>query len=121
MCIFARRGYKAVRVGGGAHFTRVCSQHAHTAHTQPTVSVGPVQASFGSSHGCNPSAACPGPTETVDCVCAVCARLSRRGASQVRAFARRKSAICPADLNSSRVLDLVKCKQSNPWRSGERE
>jgi hypothetical protein len=63
-----------------------------------------------------PEGSCTGPTETVGCVCAVCARLSRRRAAQVRAFARRKSAIGPADLNRSQG-DSVKCKQSNPSRS----
>ncbi len=39
----------------------------------------------------------PTRTETVGCVCTVCARLSRRRAAEVRAFARRKIAIGTAD------------------------
>jgi hypothetical protein len=45
-----------------------------------------------------------GPTMSVVCVCAVYARLSRRPASQVRACARRKSAIDPADYGSCRGI-----------------
>ena len=44
-----------------------------------------------------PRAVDTGPTMAVGCECAVCARRSRRRAAQVRAFARRKSAIDPAD------------------------
>jgi hypothetical protein len=44
---------------------RLLDSRAHTSHTQPTVSVGPVQTALGSSHGCNPSAACPGDRRTL--------------------------------------------------------
>jgi hypothetical protein len=43
----------------------------------------------------------------VGCVCAVCARRSRRRAAQVRACARRKSAIDPADYGSCRGIWLT--------------
>jgi hypothetical protein len=38
---------------------RLLDCRAHTAHTQPTALVGPVQTALGSSHGCSPSASCP--------------------------------------------------------------
>jgi hypothetical protein len=53
--------------------TRLLDSRAHTAHTQPTVSVGPVQTALGSPHGCNPSAACPSDRCTLHpCVVAAC-------------------------------------------------
>jgi hypothetical protein len=46
---------------------------SHTAHTQPTTLVGPVQTALGSPHGCNPSAACPSDRRTLHpCVVAAC-------------------------------------------------
>jgi hypothetical protein len=38
---------------------RLLNSRAHTAHTQPSALVGPVSTALGSSHGCNPSTACP--------------------------------------------------------------
>ena len=52
---------------------RLLDSRAHNAHTQPTVSVGPVQTALGSPHGCNPSAACPSDCRTLHpCVVAAC-------------------------------------------------
>jgi hypothetical protein len=45
-----------------------------------------------------------GPTEAVGCECAVCAQRSRMHAAQVRACARRKSAIGLADRSRSRGI-----------------
>jgi hypothetical protein len=44
------------------------------------------------------------PTMAVGCVGAICARLSRRRAAQVRSCARKKSAIDPADYGRSRGI-----------------
>jgi hypothetical protein len=46
--------------------------------------------------------------EAVGCVCAVCAQQSRMFAAQVRACARRKSAIDPADDDDVFYLFLQK-------------
>jgi hypothetical protein len=52
---------------------RLLDSRAHTTHTKPTVSVGPVQTALWSSHGCNPSAACPSDRRTLHpCVVAAC-------------------------------------------------
>jgi hypothetical protein len=46
---------------------------AHTAHTQTTTLVGPVQTVLGNSHGCNPSTSCPSDRSALhSCVVAVC-------------------------------------------------
>ena len=52
---------------------RLLDSSEHTAHTQPTVSVGPVQTALGSPHCCNPSASCPSDHCTLHpCVVAAC-------------------------------------------------
>jgi hypothetical protein len=43
---------------------RFLDRHAHTAHTQPTVIVGPVSTVLGISQGCNPSTVCPSDRST---------------------------------------------------------
>jgi hypothetical protein len=51
-----------------------------------------------------PRTGCTGPTEAVDCVCAVCAQRSRMRAAQVRACAERRIAIDPVDCGRSRGI-----------------
>jgi hypothetical protein len=72
------------------HMGEVCGDHLGTLHS-----------------GCSREssrAVCTGPTKAVGCLCAVCPRLSRRRAWQVRACARRKIAIGLADLSCNRGI-----------------
>jgi hypothetical protein len=96
---------------------RLLDLRAHTAHTQPTALVGPVQTALGSSHGCNPSAACPSDRHTLHpCVVAACHLIHTRPPDiHVACLAYQKSLS-----NTYCSLGLRRPRSCNSERQGAR-